>query len=227
LETGSLFNLIGKGDRKLNIAIISCSNVSSSGKGSISLRTAEQLKDRIKKLQDESSVHLVDLRDYRLTPCSMCEGCAETQRCVEDGDFNELFEVVSKADELMLVCPHYAPIPSKLSIILEKIGEISYLQFCAGKDRRHPTRGKKAGIIAHGGMIEGYHRLYSENILTPLTNVLESMGMKVVNRFGKEPICFGAKDFEKIDSKLPYEVVHDPDMLQASLDGFMELYKKV
>ena len=210
----------------MNIAIISCSNVSSSGKGSISLKTAEQLRDRIKTLHHENSVHLVDLREYRLTPCGMCEGCAETQSCVEDADFNKLFGIVRQADELILVCPHYAPIPSKLSILLEKLEEISYLQFCSGKEGKHPTRGKKVGIIAHGGMMEGYHRLYSENILTPLTNVLESMGMKVVNRLGSEPICFGVKDFEKIENKLPYDIVHDMDRLQASLDGFMELYQR-
>ena len=210
----------------MNIAIISGSNVGSSGKNSISLRTGEHLRDKIKAFNKDCDIHLVDLRDYRLTPCSMCEGCAETQHCVGDADFNKLRPIIQQADELIFVCPHYAPIPSKLVILLEKLSEMNYLQFCSGQKGPDPVRGKKAGIIAHGGMMEGYTRIYKENVLVPLSNVLESMGMKVVNKWSEQPLCFGVKDFEKTEDKIPYDIIHDMDMLHASLESFMELYKR-
>lgn len=210
----------------MSIAIISGSNVRSSGKGSISLKTGEMLKDRLNSIKSDCDINLVDLRDYKLTPCGMCEGCAETQLCSEDKDFNKLYEIIKQADELLFICPHYAPIPSKLVIMFEKLEEMSYLGFCSGKDSAHPTKGKKAGIIAHGGMTEGYDQLYNENILTPLTNVMESIGMKVINKMGKQPICFGVADFEKSKNKAAYDIIYDMERLQQAIDGFVELYER-
>jgi multimeric flavodoxin WrbA len=210
----------------MNIAIISGSNVRSSGNGSISLRTGELLKNRLKDIKGDCNINLVDLRDYKLTPCGMCESCAETQRCVEDEDFNRLYDTIKKADELIFICPHYAPIPSKLVILFEKLEEMSYLGFCSGKKDFHPTNGKKAGIIAHGGMTEGYEQLYKDDILTPLTNVMECIGMKVINKMGNKPICFGVQDFEKVDNKRTYDIIYDMDGLQQAVDSFVKLYAR-
>lgn len=205
--------------------IISASNVGSSGKASISMRTGESLAKRLAVINPCGTTELVDLRKYHLVPCDMCESCAETQSCIKDMDFNRLRHLIMEADELILVCPHYAPIPSKLIILFEKLEEMSYLQYCAGIEGPHPTNGKRAGIIAHGGMTEGYQQLYKENILVPITNVLECIGMKVINKSGDQPICFGVKGFEKREGKVTFDIAHDIDTLESALDSFIELYK--
>jgi multimeric flavodoxin WrbA len=210
----------------MNIAIVSGSNIGSSGNESISLRTGEILKTRLKNIKTGCDVKLVDLRDYKLTPCSMCEACAETQKCNVDEDFNKLYEIIMHSDEFIFICPHYAPIPSKLIILFEKLEEMNYLGFCSDKNGINPTKGKKAGIIAHGGMIEGYDQLYKDDILTPLTNVMECIGMKVINKMGNKPICFGVRDFEKSDNKTTYDIIYDIDRLQQAVDDFIELYER-
>lgn len=210
----------------MNITILSGSNVGTSGKDSISLRTAELLKNKLYEVNSSCSVNLVDLREYKLKSCEMCEKCAKAQRCVEDEDFNKLYDTISKSDELIVIAPHYAPIPSKLIIMFEKLEEMSYLQYCAGNtEAAHPTNKKKAGVIAHGGMTQDYEQLYTENILTPLINVMECIGMKVVNRKGNMPVCFGVKGFEKKEDKITYDIIYDMDRLNQAVDQFIELYK--
>lgn len=210
----------------MKVAIVSAANVASSGKDSISIKTALLLADRLRACRSDCNTELIDIRDYQLMPCDMCEGCGSTGACAKDEDFNMLLGKITEADEMIVICPHYAPIPSKLIIMFEKLEEMSYLQYCAGKEGTSPTNGKKAGIIAHGGMVQGYEQLYQENMLTPLINVMECIGMKVANRLGEQPICFGVKGFARSNSKITHDIIHDMENIEHTIDKFLELYNR-
>ena len=193
----------------MNIGVISGSNVSTSGSESISIKTCETVVRKLAERRVDHTAEVVDLRDYDLRSCRMCEGCSEDLNCPMDPDFNSLWNKVRAFDGLIIVCPHYAPIPSKLIIMLEKFEELFYIQYCTGKGSVFPLAGKKVGIIAHGGMTEGYEKLYYENMLRPLTNVFCSMGMKVVNAGSEKTLCFGAVGYENSETKVTPDILHD------------------
>jgi multimeric flavodoxin WrbA len=210
----------------MNTGIISASNVFASGENSISIKAGEMLKQKLQDKNSDANVSIIDLRQYSLTPCRMCEKCGRTQKCVNDPDFNKLWDQMKYLDEYVIICPHYAPIPSKLIIMLEKIEEMSYVGYCSGRDEKFPLEGKRVFIIAHGGMTRKYETLYSQNILQPLTNVFKTLGMNVMNEKGFKPICFGVKGFEKSESKITYDILHNFEEIGATIDDLMELYNE-
>lgn len=208
----------------MNIGIISASNVISSGSQSASLEVCKIIKQKIIRKHTDSNVSIIDLREYSLVPCNMCEECSQSRECVYDNGFNKLWNDIKSFDEYIIVCPHYAPIPSKLIIMFEKLEEFSYLQYCAGIDKPFELEGKKVGIIAHGGMKEKYESLYYQNIILPLTNVCKSVGMAVINERSSKPLCFGVTGYNKSTTKVTHDMVHDWEHIEKILDEFLYLY---
>lgn len=208
----------------MKIGIISASNVSTSGKNSVSLKTCELVKLKLMENYENADIEIIDLRDYSFLPCDMCEGCSGTLNCIKDNDFNTLWNELKKMDGLIIVCPHYAAIPSKLVIIMEKIQELCYLQYCTGSKETFVLKGKKAGIIAHGGMVENYEEIYNENIIKPLTNMLRAIGMNPVNTVSDNALCFGVKGFSKSSSRITPDIIHDFENIEAIADRLIELY---
>jgi hypothetical protein len=170
--------------------IISASNVSTTRDKSKSLQVATKIENGLNQINKQ--IEIIDLRDYQLSFCIMCEKCNANQRCVLDNDFNEIFEKWIKHDQIILVVPHYALIPSKLLCMFEKIQEIYYLNYCSG---RQNDQVKNVMIIAHGGMIENYEDVYVNNIIKPLKGIIENIGSKVENDKIDNALCFGVKKY--------------------------------
>lgn len=166
--------------------IISASNGARTGASSRSLVVAGRLAQAL------GGARVVDLRDYPLRSCELCEGCAADGRCVHDDGFNELAALLAEHDELALVCPHYAGTPSRLMALLEKLEEGIYLRYCKGLPSAAP---KRFGVLAHGGMTEGYARLYAQDILVPLRNAALAMGWRPVYGGDEEALSFGVKAY--------------------------------
>ncbi|HOE08475.1 MAG TPA: NAD(P)H-dependent oxidoreductase [Treponemataceae bacterium] len=171
--------------------IISASNVSASGEKSRSLQAAAKIKNRLSS--PNRKIEIIDLRKYHLSFCVMCEKCLENQKCVQPDDFNTLFDTWNEHNQIILVVPHYALIPSKLLCMFEKIQERYYLNYCSGKQQDIPV--KNVMIIAHGGLIKNYEEVYIKNIINPLKGIIESIGGKVDNDNLDSPLCFGVKEY--------------------------------
>lgn len=106
---------------------VSCSNMTGSQENSISIKLCEILAKQLSGHNIES--HIVDLRKYELFPCVGCGECYESRRCCCDPRFNEIYDSFTRADYLFFVSPHYAPIPSKLAVLLEKMEQITFLHW--------------------------------------------------------------------------------------------------
>lgn len=176
--------------------ILSASNVKKTKKKSQSLVIAMALKDTLKEY--DISAEVIDLRKYELTPCIMCEKCVKSGKCVRGDDYNKLAKKIIKHRNIIIVCPHYAGIPSKIMMLLEKMQEVCYLKACTKQKDAYPLKGAYAAVIAHGGMIENYDALYTANIITPLGNALKAVAYDYINDTTEEPLCIGVKQyFEK------------------------------
>lgn len=64
-----------------------------------------------------------------LSPCIGCGKCFDSKRCCKDKDFNTIYNKLVEYDCIFFVSPHYAPISAKLSMLLEKMEEITFLHW--------------------------------------------------------------------------------------------------
>lgn len=196
------------------ITCISTSNVKSMGNNSISTKVCDLIKDIIKEEgKDDLKVNIVPLMDYEFKPCIMCGECNETKKCIYDENFNEIYSRILESSGIFLVVPHYATIPSKLTIILEKIQEFCFINYCSGKNIPFVLRKKPIGIIAHGGQQISQEVLeyYKTALLDVVANSLAGVGMKIVgsNNQYSNGVVFGITDMKKANSTLLPDMIHD------------------
>lgn len=126
---------------------ISASNIVKNNRQSTSYYISEMVAGVLS--EKNISCEILDLRKYRLTACTGCAGCGRDRRCGQDEDFNQIYEKVAGADYLFWISPHCAPIPAKLSILLEKMQKIISLHFRRECTRKTELYGILAGIISY------------------------------------------------------------------------------
>lgn len=157
----------------MNIVCISASNIKHAGEKSTSLKVCNIIKEIINRSTSANvNVEIIPLTDYNLKPCIGCGGCFKQDKCLEDNDFNHIYNIICKTDALFIVSAHYAPIPSKLSMFLEKIEQIAFLKRFNDEKYRSPLFGKPVGIIGHGGGTEEICRYYKEPVIDSIWNAL-------------------------------------------------------
>lgn len=206
-----------------NILCISASNVITAKDKSASTKTCQLIHELIENTHIENfDIRTIKLIDYDLMPCNMCEQCIPSNQCSKDDGFNEIFESMIAADAIFIVCPHYAPIPSKLMILLEKLQEIYYLNYCNNSDYKFPLIKKHAAIVAHGGMIENFEDIYKENLLNPLRRAFGGIGLQIAKVGDDFGVVFGAKDFIKRDDAIPPDISHDWDNIKSIIKPLVD-----
>lgn len=162
----------------MKVLCISASNILHSKEHS----TSQLLCSKISEILSEQAVmcETADLRAYRLSPCIGCGNCFSSRRCCNDADFNVLYEKVIEADALFIVSPHYAPIPAKLSMLLEKMEEITFLHWWKDNLYRSEVYGTPVGIISHGGASDGALKSYQAMVNNTISNALDTIQCKTV-----------------------------------------------
>ena len=152
---------------------ISASNVVKSQRQSTSYRICESIRDLL--AQKNVDCQILDLRSYSLTPCVDCCHCFNERKCVLDAHFNTLYAALAQADCVFFVSPRYAPIPSKLSMLLEKMGQLTFLRWQSDRAFKSAMHGIPAGIISHGGgtgwEMTGYKAMVNDVIANALLTI--------------------------------------------------------
>ncbi|MCX7773244.1 MAG: NAD(P)H-dependent oxidoreductase, partial [Clostridia bacterium] len=142
-------------------------------------------KDR---LLDEAEVEIIALVDYELKPCIGCGGCFSKEACSHDPDFNTIFQKLSGKDAFFIVSAHYAPIPAKLSMLLEKVEQLAFLKRFHDDSYRSPLFRKPVGLVAHGGGTEEIASYYKGPVLDTIWNALSyPVEMDIVSLGDNQP----------------------------------------
>lgn len=162
----------------MKIICISASNILKSKDQSISLKICEI----ITKILEEKSIisQIIDLREYNLSPCIGCGKCFESRRCSLDNSFNDIYEEIVSSDGIFFVSPHYAPIPAKLSMLLEKMEQITFLHWWKDNTYKSEVSGLPAGIISHGGGAEWALKSYKAMVNDTIANAIDTIQCKLV-----------------------------------------------
>ncbi len=149
----------------------------------------------------------------------MCAGCLQTCSCKRDNAFNEVFQQICSADAIFFVCLHYAPFPSKVMILLEKIQEMVFLNSCQDKNFSFSHTGIPVGLVVHGGQMESALDYYQKYFLQPLALSFSSCGFKVIgaDEEWKNGIAFGIKNISMPEGEIFCKIDHDWSVIKPRL----------
>lgn len=214
------------------ITCISTSNTKLIGENSTSTKVCNLIGDIIKREYSEPiEVRTVPLVNYDFKSCILCGECAKTNGCVYDKDFNDIYDQMGKSDAIFFVVPHYAPIPSKLIMIFEKINEIMYAGWVNDQNFTSPITKKIVGIIGHGGCAESEEVLkhYHDNLITPVAGTLASLSFDItgVDENFKYGAAFGLRDkncYEEVENSVFPGIIQDWELIESRITP---LVKKV
>lgn len=209
----------------MRVLCISASNILHSRENSISQILCSQICEI---LIDKGIVcEAVDLREYLLHPCIGCGKCFENKRCCNDADFNKIYEKVIEADALFFVSPHYAPIPAKLSMILEKMEEITFLHWWKDNFYKSEVYGLPTGIISHGGAADWALKSYKAMVNDTIANALDTIQCKTVpyNSEWDTGISLPVQKVLEEDGIFPIQK-YDWKLLGQKLKDYIELVLK-
>lgn len=157
---------------------ISASNMVGSRDKSVSLNLSKKLKKAFesKKLECE----IIDLREYDLSPCIGCGKCFDHKHCCMDQDFNLIYEKMIQADYIFFVSPHYAPIPVKLCMLLEKMEQITFLHWWKDNAYKSELHNISVGIISPGGASDRALLSYKAMVNDTIANALDTIQCRIV-----------------------------------------------
>ena len=190
----------------LRIICISASNIKHAGNNSTSLKACNLIEAMINKYTfNKIDVEIVSLVEYEFMPCIGCGKCYSLNECPLDKDFNEVYSLICNADALFIVSAHYAPIPSKLSILLEKVEQLAFLKRFNDESYRSPLYGKPVGIIGHGGGTEEIHKDYEASVIDSIWNALSyPVEMDIVGVDEEQPrgITFPVRNVTKAEGSI-------------------------
>jgi multimeric flavodoxin WrbA len=203
----------------MNVICISASNIQPARQHSASTRACELIREQITETDASITVEIIPLIDYALKPCRMCGECLPTLRCTQDEAFNRVHSQMQSADAIFLVCPHYAPIPSKVMILLEKMEEMAYLKYCQDNTYRTLLVGKPIGIIAHGGQTEEALPYYKTALLDPLANAFASVQMRVIGAGEQWPngVAFGIQSLGMPSDSIFITIEHNWEAIRQRI----------
>ena len=212
-------------NRTYKITCISASNIVGAKANSASTRTCLLIKDKIQHIAKvKTDIEIIRLIDYGLVPCQMCGKCFNDLACVNDEGFNQIHAKMAASDAIFLVCPHYAPIPSKVMVLLEKLEEMVFLRTTNNPDYRFTLFNKPIGIIVHGGQTEEALPYYKEYLLELIANAMSSIQMRVIGAGDnwKKGVAFGIQNITKPQGTIFVSIEHDWKLIEDRITPLVE-----
>ena len=197
----------------MNILCISAANIEGARNNSASMKTCRMIAGLMEGERPGAQVEILPLIDYEMKSCRMCGDCLPRQRCARDEAFNQVYEKMIACDALFVVIPHYAPFPSKVMILLEKMEEMAFL--CYSNDEKHyhaPLNGKPLGLVGHGGQVTPEAvEYYQDQLVKPLAMAFMSCGLKAIHAGEGKPygVSFGIKSITKPANSIFVDIQHD------------------
>lgn len=190
----------------MKICCISASNIKHAKQNSTSLKICNLIKKLLhQEYLDDISIEIIPLVEYEFNPCIGCGKCYDIDECVIDHHFNTVYNKISNADALFIVSAHYAPIPAKLSMVLEKAEQLTFIKRFNDESYRSPLFKKPVGVIGHGGGTEEISKYYRGPILDIIWNALSypiEMDIVGVDEEQNNGIIIPVKKVEKVEGSI-------------------------
>lgn len=201
---------------------ISASNIMESQNNSTTYRICKLIAGVLSKKKIPCKI--IDLRKCALNPCTGCGRCYEGKRCVQDMNFNRIYGELLTADYVFFVSPHYAPVPAKLCMLLEKMEQITFLHWWRDHTYQSEMHGTLAGIISHGGGGSGALESYKAMVNDTIANALDTIQFKVVpyNSKWNTGISLPVKNVTQENGIFPCQE-YDWKLLEENIEKYVEI----
>lgn len=197
----------------MKITCISGSNVMHQTGNSISTTVCELAERILHAAQPDLQTQTLRLADYDLRNCVFCGNCMAHEQCQYDSAFNTLYAQFHSSDAFVFVVPFYSVIPSKLTMLMEKLNQIYYTAWLKNPNQKFALAGKKAAVIGHGGSILEHNprvaAYYRDLLLKPLHYSLQSLGFEVMGAENEKGAIFGVKGYKKEEDSIFPHMMHD------------------
>lgn len=204
----------------MNAICISASNILNSSNESTSYKFCKKIAEVLD--QNGISCKILDLRRYDLSPCIGCGKCFESKRCCRDNAFNSIYNEIAKANCVFFVSPHYAPIPAKLSMLLEKMEEITFLHWWKDNTYKSEMYNIPAGIVSHGGGSDWALTSYKAMVNDTIANALDTIQCKVIpyNNEWNTGISIPVHEVKEENSIFPVQV-YDWNAIEEKIQDYV------
>jgi len=81
-----------------------------------------------------AETEMIDLCDFRITPCTACEGCSFNGICVYEDDLPVILERMKEADGIVFASPVYIDnVSGQMKIFFDRLADAIHYQQLAGK----------------------------------------------------------------------------------------------
>jgi multimeric flavodoxin WrbA len=123
--------------------------------------TEYYLKTVLSELEQKGiETEFIPMRDKTVKPCRGCYGCLQQKKCVQDDDFEAIFQKMEKADIIVIGSPVYVGKPtSLLQALLERVTFSARAsgRMLSGKVGAPVTVARRAGqVYAFGELLLWY-----------------------------------------------------------------------
>lgn len=192
----------------MHLVCVSASNIRHARNYSTSLKICHLIRQlATEQLVSSPTVDIIALVDYELRPRIGCGACLRQGACTADPVFNELYTRLTHADGVFVVSAHYAPIPAKLCMLLEKIEQLAFLPRFHDEMHRSPLYQRPVGIIGHGGGTEDIIESYRGPVLDTIANALSwPVEMNIIKIGQDNGVAVPVKQVQRIsDSIFPVQ----------------------
>ncbi|GHU57657.1 hypothetical protein FACS189444_0090 [Spirochaetia bacterium] len=113
---------------------------------------SNEIENKINQYENNNYV-FIRMAETIIDGCIACQNCANSGKCEQINNLNDMFaktfEILKKSDVILIITPIYAPYPSRLIALIEKLFSISWFGYEFGKIQR-PLLNKKVGIVCYG-----------------------------------------------------------------------------
>lgn len=120
-----------------------------------------------------AETEMIDLCDFRVTPCTACEGCSFNGICVFEDDMPALVDRMKEADGIVLASPVYIDnIPGQMKVFFDRLADAIHYQLLAGKygcsvSTTHTSGGDE--VVAYLNHVQNYLAVVSVGGLSVAT----------------------------------------------------------
>jgi len=164
-----------------SLVCISASNIAHQpSQDSTSFKICQIAIREASKILSDVQGAIIELKNKSIQPCAGCGACFDSRRCAQGDDFNSIYAEIIRADILLIVSPHYAPIPAKLSALLEKMEQITFLHWGRDPSYTSEVSGKPTGVISHGGGGQWALKSYKSMVNDTIANALDTIQLRLI-----------------------------------------------
>ena len=108
----------------------------------------KEIEEMLLTLPLEHDLDIIRMADININSCDSCYKCGCRNICVIEDDFASVYSKLSGTEAIFVITPVYAPIPSKLTALFERLTSLLFATQLMNTDQ-NPLHGKQTAIFSY------------------------------------------------------------------------------